>query len=359
MKILSCVLLLLAALAAPARAAVPHEMTFTARLVNGDTPYEGDVALTFDLYTSATGGTSLWSESTTANATLGLVAARLGATTPLDLAVIDGGDLYLQVTVESTVLSPRLAIGSVPYAVRAAYADDCGAVPTGSVMFFDLDACPAGWSPLDAARGRAIVGLPTGGTLGGTVGAALGDLENRTHTHTVDPAAATTSTTGAHTHTVDPAQVTSSAVDLAHTHTVDPAAFNISGGSHNHAWSVWNQALLTWTSYSSTGAPIDLVDFDDGIGNEGVGNYPVEDTQGASRTLYTANDASHVHTVDVPSTQSGDASVSMNHAHTVNVGVTTSSTSGDHAHTVDVASTTSSATAAGMPYLQLLACRRD
>lgn len=357
MKILPCVILALAALAVPAHAAVPHEMTFTARLVNGDTPYEGDVALTFDLYASATGGTSVWSESTTANASLGLVAARLGSTVPLDLAVIDGGDLFLQVTVESTVLSPRLAIGSVPYAVRAAYADDCGAVPAGAVMYFDLAACPTGWSPLDAARGRAIVGVPTGGTLGGTVGTALGDVENRTHTHAVDPASATTSSAGAHTHTVDPAATNSTTIDLSHTHTVNPAAFDDETVSHNHAWSIFNSTASTWNTYTAAGALFEAVDYDNGYGGDGSGGYPFETVHGTS-TFYTNND-SHNHSVDVPVTTSAGASISMSHSHAVDIASTTSSTSGDHAHTLDVASTTSSATAAGMPYLQLLACRRD
>lgn len=52
-------------------------------------------------------------------------------------------------------------------------------IPTGAVMFFNLAACPGGWSELTAARGRYPVGMPTGGTLAGTAGTALTDLENR------------------------------------------------------------------------------------------------------------------------------------------------------------------------------------
>lgn len=68
--------------------------------------------------------------------------------------------------------------------------------PTGAVMFFNLATCPTGWSELTAARGRYLVGLPSGGTLAGTAGTALGDLENRP--------------TGAHTHTI---QAYSSGID--------------------------------------------------------------------------------------------------------------------------------------------------
>jgi hypothetical protein len=64
--------------------------------------------------------------------------------------------------------------------------------PAGAVSFFNLPACPSGWTELTAARGRYIVGLPVGGTLAGTAGTALTDLESRAvgqHTHGVtDPA---------------------------------------------------------------------------------------------------------------------------------------------------------------------------
>lgn len=63
--------------------------------------------------------------------------------------------------------------------------------PGGAVMFFDLAACPAGWTAYDAARGRTLVGLNNGGTLAGTAGTPLGDLEDRAvgqHVHEVtDP----------------------------------------------------------------------------------------------------------------------------------------------------------------------------
>ena len=61
-----------------------------------------------------------------------------------------------------------------------------GSVPSGAVMSFNLASCPTGWTELVAARGRYIVGRPSGGTLAGTTGTALSNLENRQtgqHTH--------------------------------------------------------------------------------------------------------------------------------------------------------------------------------
>lgn len=61
-------------------------------------------------------------------------------------------------------------------------------VPAGAVMFFNLSSCPSGWTELTSARGRYIVGLNASGTLAGTAGTSLTDLEDRPvgqHTHTI------------------------------------------------------------------------------------------------------------------------------------------------------------------------------
>ena len=64
-------------------------------------------------------------------------------------------------------------------------------IPSGAIMAFDLDSCPSGWTELTSARGRYIVGLPSGGTKGTTIGTALSNGEDRTvgkHNHGItDP----------------------------------------------------------------------------------------------------------------------------------------------------------------------------
>ncbi len=71
-------------------------------------------------------------------------------------------------------------------------------VPRGMVAFFNLAACPTGWTELVAARGRYVVGLPLSGALAGTDGTALSNLEDRPvgqHNHTItDPG---------HSHSID------------------------------------------------------------------------------------------------------------------------------------------------------------
>jgi hypothetical protein len=61
----------------------------------------------------------------------------------------------------------------------AGAAGSAASVPSGAVEFYALDACPAGWSAYEPARGRYLVGMQPGGALEGAVGSRLEDRENR------------------------------------------------------------------------------------------------------------------------------------------------------------------------------------
>jgi hypothetical protein len=78
------------------------------------------------------------------------------------------------------------------------------AIPSNLVAYVTGASAPSGWSEYTSARGRMIVGLVSGGTDEGTVGTALTDEQDKTHTHTGP----------SHTHT-----------GPSHTHT---------GGAHQH-----------------------------------------------------------------------------------------------------------------------------
>ena len=107
-----------------ASAQVPTAMNFAGRVADADGPVDGSVDLEFAIYDGATGGTQLWSEvHEGVSADQGLVHATLGSTTPLDSSVVTGASLYLEVTVNGDVMEPRVALVSVPYALRAAVAD--------------------------------------------------------------------------------------------------------------------------------------------------------------------------------------------------------------------------------------------
>jgi hypothetical protein len=132
--------------------------------------------------------------------------------------------------------------------MRVAY-DRQPAVPAGLVGFFAGSSCPSGWSEYTTARGRVIVGLPSGGTPEGTQGVSLGDLQPRTisdvpsHSHSIDPPSSSTSTNGSHNHDIDVlgfaagldivaapvtglAQSTSTSSDGSHSHTINIGTFS-------------------------------------------------------------------------------------------------------------------------------------
>ena len=346
----------------PAAAAdVPARVPVQGFLTDADgIAVDDSVQIELRLYDVASGGTAWFTETQVAQVEQGQLTVQLGAVSTLDLAEFSRGTAFLGVTLMGEAeMSPRLSIGSVPF---AAYAQETASVPTGAVMMFDLAACPAGWSELTSARGRALVGLPAGGTLGGTVGAALGDVENRAHAHSFDPADCSMSSAGSHTHNVDPVEVTSDPTDLTHYHSVNPPA-------HQHRWAVFTPSTHVWTTFvlgdSSTIGALDLVDWGEtsegGIGAENGGEFPIEHAGATAQTAYYTQMTDQASFLSSATTNSGGTAISMNHSHDVNVGNTTSTTSGSHTHTCDAPGGTSGDATTGdvTPYLQLLVCRKN
>ncbi|MBI2139501.1 hypothetical protein HYU14_01145 [Candidatus Woesearchaeota archaeon] len=107
------------------------------------------------------------------------------------MVITSAGDVGIGTTTPGAKLD---VVGTI----RATSFEGSGFIPSGAVMFFDLSTCPSGWTEFTDGRGRYIVGLPSGGTLKGTVGTTLTNIENRPvgkHTHGVtDPK---------HSHTID------------------------------------------------------------------------------------------------------------------------------------------------------------
>jgi hypothetical protein len=238
-------------------------------------------------------------------------------------------------------------------------ADDSGAVgvPAGAVMPFNLPACPVGWSDLTDARGRAITGVPAGGTLGGMVGSALSDLEDRTHTHDVDPAGAGTTSSGSHAHPVNPPS-TSSSASGGHNHAVDPPSTGTSSDAHNHRWAYFD-TLERWYSYTSGGTSSQLVyDWTDGMTTVGAGVYPFTETVGTSTQSHYTNNDTHSHSVNISSFNSGSVST---HTHAVDIAQFNSGSTGIHSHSVDIPNTasTTASTSDAMPYIQYLMCQKN
>jgi hypothetical protein len=171
--------------------------------------------------------------------------------------------------------------------MSAELANKAATIPAGGVVFFQSNVCPAGWSEYVPARGRYVLGVPTGGTLGATYGTPLANLEERNHSHSVSSSATTQMS-----------------------------------GSHNHAWSrlfINPAGDRVWTSYNAEGTEVFLINWSNGVGNEGSGYYPL--AASPTQTFHTYY-------------------------------------SGVHQHDVQVVGSTGEA-ASYLPYIQLLACRKD
>ncbi len=112
------VVLLLAGLAAEARAAVPAPLTHEGRLLDADgQPVTTNQVFTYKIYDAATDGNVLWTETLTVPVDQGYFAVQLGLMSPISDALLAGGDRYLGIQVGSDAeMIPREQLASVPYA---------------------------------------------------------------------------------------------------------------------------------------------------------------------------------------------------------------------------------------------------
>lgn len=430
------------ALAGVASAGVPTTVQHQGRLLDAaGGPLNGVLPIEVRLWNAGAGGSQVWMEPFAAvRVDDGYYSLILGNSAPLDADLLDD-PLWIEVSVDGRAVG-RTPLASAPSAivaqsVRGGVVDASElrvngepvvgndgvllAVPSGAVMFFDLGACPDGWTALTEARGRTIVGASSPGGVGSMVGTALEDRGQRVitdvpahqhavnppptdstlagrHSHTVDPAAVNSSSGGGHVHSIDPPN-TGTNTTGNHNHTVDPSAVNASSvGNHTHAVDPPNTSTTSDTHnhsyqdiyWSENGGPSSSPTGNHAGSDEGYDtdneHWQFNRTTGSDTHNHTVNigsftsggAGSHNHTVDVGATTSTTAG---NHAHSVDIGAfnsgnagahnhsvdipsTTSSTQSDHGHTVDIGNFNSASTGQAsvdvtMPYLQLLACRRE
>lgn len=96
-------------------------------------PLTSTLNMTFQLYAASTGGAPLWTEQWTGSNSVqvsdGLFNVMLGSLSPISQSVIAGnGNLFLGITVGTDdEMSPRVQLGSVPFAMQAL------TVPDGSI----------------------------------------------------------------------------------------------------------------------------------------------------------------------------------------------------------------------------------
>jgi hypothetical protein len=113
--------LLLGTLSLPqtARAAVPGFLTQQGRLFDAkNQPVDGLIDVRFSLYEDAASRVASWTEVAEVRFDDGYFVVHLGTVVPFDASIFDGSEKFLGVTIgDDEELSPRAAVGSVPYAL--------------------------------------------------------------------------------------------------------------------------------------------------------------------------------------------------------------------------------------------------
>ena len=95
----------------------PSTSVYAGRFTRGGLPYSGTTDLVFGLYDTPSGGSPVWSESFGAVVVSGgSFSVVLGQTSALP-PVLDGSNLWLQITVDGVVAAARRPVGSSPYAM--------------------------------------------------------------------------------------------------------------------------------------------------------------------------------------------------------------------------------------------------
>jgi hypothetical protein len=285
----------------------------------------------------------------------------------------DGGTFFIDVTqnrvgISSSAPSAALSVqGSVNVSGKL---KEGGAdlVPAGLVMFFNLASCPAGWTELNIATGRAVVGTPSGGTTGAYVGTALNDIQVLTHTHSlashthgnIDPDGAGHSHAMTHSHgTLDCDGAGGHSHDMAHDHgnlDCDGAGGHTHGiGSHLHSVNPpatdTDTPSATAQSYAQTGNSYGTSAHTHGVnigafnsaaatGDTGNSNLASVATGGASPAITGAENLSAVTTPGSSAANTGAVNLTA-----VASDVPSTNNSGATSHT--------------MPYIQLKVCQKN
>jgi hypothetical protein len=105
-----------------AQGGAPTLISYQGRLTapsTGDPKPDGNYSMTFRLFSTQSGGSSIWSETQMVSVSGGLFNVLLGSDTALSASVFSGTSRWLEVEVGGEMLSPRQRIVSVAYALQA------------------------------------------------------------------------------------------------------------------------------------------------------------------------------------------------------------------------------------------------
>lgn len=176
--------------ASVAIAQVPNKLGYQGRLLKADgTPEVGIASMSFAVYDVSTGGTAVGCDALQVALNEGFYSVLLGGLggctfglLPINPALIDGRELYLEVVVNGIPMLPRQRTGTVPYAFWAGTAVNVrgGRVEAASVTVGGATGVAISSSGINLAgktvvdtSGKAAVATGTGLTGDGTTAAPL------------------------------------------------------------------------------------------------------------------------------------------------------------------------------------------
>jgi len=160
--------------ALPSKAQIPRQLSYQGVLTNaaGELVPDGDRSLTIALYSEASGGSAIWTETQTVTVVRGLFNAILGRITPIPPSLFFDRAYFLGVSVDGgTELAPRAALTAAPYALRAQVAE--GLAPNASGAVTSVNGT-TGDLTLVGAGGTTISRVGTEFTISSTGGGGTG-----------------------------------------------------------------------------------------------------------------------------------------------------------------------------------------
>ena len=343
---------------------VPRTMNHQGLLLGdtGSVVDDGSYDMTFSIYDSLTGGPSLWRETQTVTVVMGLYNLVMGTKNPIQLPF--DKPYYLGIAVAGDhEMVPRQLLTSAPYAFRARTADT---MPIGTVIDWwrpdNSWPVPEGFQVCDGSQvndpdsplngrnlpdltNRFILGVSSTNQIG-----TQGGSETHDHSYDIDHnhALVHTGSSGNHRHSTDPPSMTTSSSG-SHYHGVDIPSYSATSstqyaGSHNHKWAEFyrnpNDGKEQWITYNSNGSSRLTTLWENGIGNEGSGHYPLSEYY--NHSFYTLSGGNHSHDYSLSHNHpSVNSSSSGTHSHAFDFPALYSSYTGIHTHLVDLPEFTS------------------
>lgn len=150
--------------AGPVLASVPVSITQQGRLLDNGEPMTGTQELEFTIYDGASGGDVLWSDQVSADlGDDGVYTVTLGdSSQPIDSALLQGGEVYLELSAGGETFSPRLEMTSVPFAALSEVANVAHSVADGGVTADALAPGAVTSDAVDSVSWDQLTDVPSG-----------------------------------------------------------------------------------------------------------------------------------------------------------------------------------------------------